>query len=507
MRRVVFALLCALTISAPTFAAETPIKVGKVRIGIDSLPLSFGNPFRTAQIPTIYMTSAIFDGLTRIDLDGTLRPWLATQWSSTDAVTWRFTLRDGVVFSNGTPLTAEAYKVAVDYLASDKSSLEGLTREIPRLKSARVIDPLTIEITLVEPDAQFPRSAAALPVVEPQEWSRLGRDAFGKAPVGTGPYKLVEWQANRAILTANDTSWRRPKVRDLELVVIPEASSRAQALMAGRIDVALGLAPETVKSIESEGGQAMRIPTAQVWGWAFVLLRDGKRVEGPLQDKRVRQAMTMAVNRQLIVDTLLDGAARVGSQGATAAVYGYNTDIKPFPYDPAAAKKLLADAGYPNGFTMTVLSTAGAVGADAEIHQRVAADLAVIGITAEVRSVPIQQYLQYLSRGTFPTDAFGMTYPSDPNIDAIRPLRIHSCLRREPFYCDEQIMPKIAAALAARDPVEAVKLRREILAWYHDEAPTLFVYEGVRFVGLGAKVRGFAEAHGVIAYDQIEFAN
>ena len=119
----------------------------------------------------------------------------------------------------------------------------------------------------------------------------------------------------------------------------------------------------------------------------------------------------------------------------------------------------------------------------------------------------MQQYLQYLSLGTFPSDAFGVTYPADPNIDAIRPLRIHSCLRRVPFYCDERIMPQIKAALVSRNPDEALKLRRDILAWYHDEAPMLFVYEGVRFVGLSAKVRGFSEAHGVIAYDQIDLTN
>jgi ABC-type transport system substrate-binding protein len=111
-----------------------------------------------------------------------------------------------------------------------------------------------------------------------------------------------------------------------------------------------------------------------------------------------------------------------------------------------------------------------------------------------------------LGQGTFPTDAFGMSYPADPNIDAIRPLRIHSCLRRDAFYCDETIMPTIRAALVASDATEALRLRRDIVAWYHTEAPTLFVYEGTRFYGLGQKVRGFSEAHGYIAYDQINFA-
>jgi len=491
--------------SANIWAADT--KPGTIRVGIDSLPLDFGNPYRSAQIPTTFTTAAMFDGLTRIDLSGALKPWLATSWDSTDALTWRFTLRDGVRFSNGVPLTANAVRVAAEYLASAAAVREGLSREIPRIKSARAVDARTVEITLTEPDALFPRSAAALFVAEPGQWQKLGREEFGKQPVGTGPFKLVRWEANRAVLTAHEQSWRRPKMRDLELIAVPEAASREQALMAGRLDVAVGLSPDALNAIEAEGGQGVRTPTAQVWGWAFVLTREGKKTDSPLQDKRVRQAMTMAVNRQLIIDVLLDGQAKVASQGATESVYGYNPDLKPRPFDLAAAKTLMTEAGYPNGFAMTVLSTAGAVGAEAEIHQRIASDVAALGIKAEIRSVPLPQYLQYLSTGTFPSDAFGMTYPTDPNIDAVRPLRIHSCLRRNPFYCDEAIIPKIKAALTARDPDEAIKLRREILAWYVDEAPMLFVYEGVRFIGLGKNVRGFGEAYGLIAYDQIELMN
>jgi peptide/nickel transport system substrate-binding protein len=502
MKRLFAALLC---VGAASVQAAD-IKPGTIRVGIDSLPLDFGVPYRSAQIPTTYTTAAMFDGLTRIDLSGELKPWLATSWESTDALTWRFTLRDGVTFSNGAALTAEAFKVAGEYLASEAAVRESLTREIPRIKAARVIDARTVEITLAEPDTLFPRSAAALFVAEPGAWQKLGREEFGKQPVGTGPYKLVRWEANRAVLTAHEQSWRRPKMRDLELIAVPEAASREQALMAGRLDVAVGLSPEALNTIEAEGGQGVRTPVAQVWGWAFVLTRDGKKTEGPLQDKRVRQAMTMAVNRRLIIDALLDGRAKVASQGATESVYGYNPDLKPRPFDLAAAKKLMAEAGYPNGFSMTVLSTAGAVGADAEIHQRIASDLTALGIKAEIRGAPLPQYLQFLSTGTFPSDAFGMTYPADPNIDAIRPLRIHSCLRRQPFYCDDRIMPKIKAALTTRDPGEALKLRREILAWYHDEAPMLFVYEGVRFIGLSKSVRGFGEAYGLIAYDQIELA-
>ena len=95
-------------------------------------------------------------------------------------------------------------------------------------------------------------------------------------------------------------------------------------------------------------------------------------------------------------------------------------------------------------------------------------------------------------------------FPSDPNLDAMRPLRLHSCLRREPFYCDQRIMPKIEAALHEADPKKSLALRREIMAWYADEAPSLFIYEGMRFIGTTARVSGYDEANGMIAFEKIE---
>jgi peptide/nickel transport system substrate-binding protein len=475
-----------------------------LRLGLEALPPSFGVPYRTAQIPSISTTGAIFDGLTRIDRDGTLRPWLATGWSSIDGVTWRFTLRDGVTFSNGAPFTADAVKVAVDYLSSDDAAKEGLNREIPRLAAARVVDVRTVDIVLAEPDASFPRSATALVVGEPGQWQRLGRDGFGREPVGTGPFALVSWEPNRAVLKAFPGSWRRPKVDALEIVQVPDRAARTQALLADRLDIALGLGVSDMSILEAAGLQAVRIPTAAVAGWSLMLIRDGHKVETPLQDVRVRRAMTMAIDRNAIVAGLLDGNGQVASQPATPATYGYNPDLKPLPYDPDAAKRLLAEAGYPDGFSLTMSSASGPVGADADVAQRAAEDLAKVGIKVEIRGMPLPQYLQHLSRATFPTDIFTGAWPSDPNIDALRSLRIHSCLRREPFYCDEAIMPRIRRALTTMDVDEGLRLRREIMAWYHDQVPGLYFYQGMRFAGLARGVTGFDEVHNLVSYDTIE---
>jgi peptide/nickel transport system substrate-binding protein len=479
-------------------AAETTL-----RLGLDALPLSLGNPYRTAAIPSIYTLSAMFDGLTRLDDRGQLLPWLAVKWESADNLVWRFTLRDGVKFSNGAPLDAQAVKTAVDYLASEAAVKEGLVREIPAMRGARAIDARTVEITLAEPDPLFPRSASALPIAEPGQWTRLGREDFGRAPVGTGPFMLERWESNRGLFRAFAGSWRRPKVDRLEILAVPDRSARVQAVLSGQLDVAIGLGPEDVRTIAAGGGRDVRVPTAQVFAWTFMLTRKGVKTEGPLADARVRRALTMATNRQAIIDTLLDGAGVVADQPAARIAFGHNPAIAPLPYDPTRAKALLSEAGYPQGFAMALTMSAGSAAADSEIHQRIADDLAKIGVRVEIRSVPMAQYLQHISRASFETDAFGMTFPNDPNLDALRPLRIHSCLRREPFYCDQRIMPKIEAALREGDPKRSLALRHEIMAWYAAEAPSLFIYEGVRFVGTTAKVSGYDESNGNIAFDRI----
>jgi ABC-type transport system substrate-binding protein len=152
---------------------------------------------------------------------------------------------------------------------------------------------------------------------------------------------------------------------------------------------------------------------------------------------------------------------------------------------------------------MSLMVTTGGLGVDTEVAQKAADDLSRIGVKVTIETEPMAQYLQHLSRAGFPTDAFSSAWPSDPNIDAIRPLRIHSCLRREPFYCDTSIMPKIEAALTALDPAEALTLRHELMAFYHEQAPGIYFYEGTLFVGLAPRVRDFASAFNMIAYDKV----
>lgn len=474
-----------------------------MRMGMSSLPLSLGNPLRTGATPTIYFTPALFDGLTRITRDGTLMPWLATSWESTDANTWSVKLRDGVTFSNGKPLTAESFAYVINYLASEDSLQESLRREIPRFKNAVAVDDLTLEITTVDPDPLLMRSLTILPALDHEQWHRLGREGFAQEPIGTGPFKIESWEAASANMVAVPTSWRPPKVDRLEVLAIPDKSARVQALQSNRVDLAIEFGPEDGVIMDAAGLKVERWIAAETAGLSFILTR---KPDMPLQDVRVREALNLAVNREVLTEILMEGATVASNQPVPRAAYGHNPDLPPIPYDPDRARALLKEAGYEDGFKITAFSVNG-IGVGGSVIQVIANDYAAIGVELETQSLPIQRFLQHLSRGDWPeeVDAFSMNWPVWPSVDSLRALRLHSCLRRAPWYCDERIMPQITAAMTETDPEQSLSQRQEIMAWYRDQYPAVFIFEAAQFAGLRPNVTGFSMVNQIISFETLDF--
>jgi peptide/nickel transport system substrate-binding protein len=211
----------------------------------------------------------------------------------------------------------------------------------------------------------------------------------------------------------------------------------------------------------------------------------------------------MAVNRAAIIDVLLQGATVPANQPAGRAVFGHNPDLPAYPYDPERARALLAAAGYPNGFAFT-LETSGTGAAAIAVYQQVAADLRAIGVEMEIKLLPTPQFLRNtLQTGEY-ADAITFPWPSTPTLDILRPVRVHSCHQRHAWYCDQDIMPMLAAAERTFDPAEGLKLRRALAARYHAQAPAIFLYEQVSFAGLSKRLSGYEDAFGFVAYDKID---
>jgi len=462
-----------------------------LRIAVDILPPSLGNPYRTSLPPTVWTNAAMFDALTRFDDQGKVQPSLATSWEKIDALTWRFKLREGVRFHNGEAFTADAVVTAVKYLASDAAVMEGIKREIGVLKDARAVDAMTVEISTTEPAPQMARYMTGLMIGAPGAWRALGRDGFAKNPVGTGPLQMKDMGAAAWKLTAFKDAWRPTRLDGLEVLALPEASTRVSGVLAGRIHIAMSLSPDNLQVLEDAGHRGLSGVDPANFGISFILFKPG-----PLQDVRVRRALNMAVDRQRIIDALLGAATVMTGQPAARGVNGHDPSITPYPFDPIQAKKLLADAGYADGFSFTLDAATGIDANDAAIYQQIQSDLRAVGVNMTIRTMPAVQYYNALGRTDFAGEAFPVDWQSWPTIDVTRSILAHSCQRQLPWYCDQAIQPVLVAARTEFDETKAMALRRQLARHYHDQAPALFLYESPTFVGVSKRVTNYQLING-----------
>jgi len=476
-----------------------------LRVGLVALPPDRGYPYNSTGIPTIYTYRAIFDGLTFVTDAGDVLPYLATAWEQVDPLTWRFKLREGVTFSNGVPFTADSVVFAVQHVMRPDGIVDAISRELVGLQSAVAEGPHSVLIKTTRAEPLLPALLEQLLIVEPGQFQRLGQQGFAAEPVGTGPFKVVNWGDARIELAAFKESWRAPKVDALELIALPETSARVQGIQAGQIDVAVALAYDNIAQLEQAGARMNVSNVTSTLGLTFILTRlpDGH----PLLDRRVRQALNYALDKEGYIAAFFGGMTQPASQPTTKSGFGFNPDIKPYPYDPAKAKALLAEAGYPKGFSFTAEVTNGGGAALAETYQQVSADLARVGVNVILRNITVPQLLRGVQGGEWTGEAFGMNFSSERVLDALRSVRLHSCINRNPWYCDKGVTEKIQRAYAMGDLEERRKLTQEIMAHYHDDAPVIWLHEVAMFEGLSARVRNYQSAHTVIRYDLIELAD
>jgi peptide/nickel transport system substrate-binding protein len=490
----------------PTETAAAPAAKPKtLRVGIVTLPADKGYPWNTTGIPNIFTFRAMFEGLTFVTSDGKVEPLLATSWERVDPLTWRFKLREGATFHNGAPFTADAVVFAVEWLKRPGGDVDSTARELSGLKSAEAEGPYSVLIRTSRPEPLLPAALEMMVIAEPEHFKRVGREGFAEQPIGTGPFKLVRWNPAGAEFIAHKDSWRPPKVAALELIEMPDNTARVQGVLSGRVDLTVTIGYEDAKAIEAGGGKAYISPDSGVLATVFVLTKIPK--EHPLQDRRVRQALNYAFNKEAYIAALFGGLTRPASQPAVSSVFGYNAAIKPYPYDPERAKALLNEAGYPNGFSFTAEVPAGGGAAIGESYQMVAADLAKVGVAMTVRAITVPQLNRGVLQGEWGSEAFGTNYGAQRTTDALRAMKLHSCLHPKAWYCNTEISPLIDRAYETGDIEERRRLTEQIMAAYHDEAPSIFMHELVFYEGLGPRVRNYRSDISVIGYHQIELTD
>lgn len=503
-------MLACVTVGATTMvptaragASTAPAEPGgTLNVGVVGLPPTQGNPFGALGSPSIYTWSAIYDALTLVDSDGQPQPALATEWVAVDDDTWTFTLRDDVSFSNGESFDAAAVVATWDYLSSEEGAATVVGRELTTISAVEAIDESTLEITTVGPDPVLPNRLSAMFIVAPEQWSDLGPEGFAADPIGTGPFAVESWGNTEVSLSAVADSWRTPGTAEIRVIALPEPASRVQALQSGQVDIALGVSPDQIDAIEGSGATVDVRPASQVMSLTF----NSTDPESPFADPIVRRALNLAVDRQAIVDGLLAGLAAPASQGSTPAANGYDDSLEPIPYDPEQAAELLAEAGYPDGFSFVAEVVVGSFPADGEIYQAMAENLRQIGVDVELRQVQFPEWLEKFNNGTWAGEAIGLSWNTAPLLDAIRPYNYASCLKEPAFFCDEAQQALITEASETLDPDARRQVLGELAALTVENPPSLFLIEQIDLHAVGANVSGFENINRFIPYEQITVA-
>jgi peptide/nickel transport system substrate-binding protein len=383
--------------------AATAAPAGKVVIaqGVDPTTLDMMNQ---QEQPASNVGAQMFDTLVERDQTLKLVPALASELPKLTApTTWEINLRKGVKFHNGEDFNAESVKFSLERVANAANKLRGSSSFGP-IERVEIVDSHTVKVHTKKPwpvfiNALTFRSAAMYP---PKEYAGKDTAAISRNPIGTGPYKFVRWAKDEEIvMEAFPGHWRgAPKIKTVVFKPIPDDAVRVAALQNGEIDVAVNIPPHLATIIEKHPkiflSTAPSIRTIQLMIYTHQMDKDHKPTgpyNGPTVDKRVRQALAYAIDADEIIKGVLDGKAVRVATMLPSMHFGYDPSLKPIKQDLAKTKKLLAEAGFPNGVEITLNGPQGRYVRDKEVAEAVTGQLGKAGIRTTLRTFEFVNYL------------------------------------------------------------------------------------------------------------------
>jgi peptide/nickel transport system substrate-binding protein len=475
-----------------------PLQAAELRIGLAADVTSMDPHFLNIA-PNINISSHVFDALTHVDQDARLAPGLAVSWRAVDATTWEFRLRRGVRFHDGAELTAEDVVFSIERTFQVPNGQYRTFTQ--RIVGKEVLDAHTLRLKTATPYAMVPYDLVSVFIVSRKAAARSGPEDFdsGRAMIGTGPFRFARFaRGDRVELARNEDYWGgKPAWEKVTFRIVPTDPARLAGLLSGELDAIEQVPPADLPRIRRDA----RLNTVQKVSWRTIFFyldqyRDrapgladkaGRPLErNPFRDLRVRRALSKAINRQAIAERLMDGAALPASNLVSPPVFGHASDLKPEPYDPEGAKRLLAEAGYPDGFAMTLSATNNRYVNDEQIAQAVAQMLARVGVRARVETLPLNAYLPKGRKGEFAFAMFGwgsfsgdlalraLVATPDPdkgfgafNWSGYSNPRVDALLERAFASVDEnrrEALARDAMRLAMRD-YAVIPLHHQVTAW------------------------------------------
>ena len=500
VRRASMIALVILAVVLASDAGAAPPKDAIV-IGLLAEPVTMDPP-QITDLNSARVTKRIFEGLVAQELGSyKLIPGLARSWDiSKDGLTYTFNLRPNVTFHDGTPFNAEAVKFCFERQLNEQGPYYK-TGTYPYVKgflgnvqSIEVVNPLTVQIKLKAPLTPFLQYLAhqSLFVYSPDALKKHGKDMV-KNPVGTGPFKLETWEPGvKVVLARNDQYWGgAPKIRQAIYVPIIEAQARLAAIKTGEIDLTIDVPPDSLESLRKDPSITVaESNSSAVW---YVALNTRHPI---LKDKRVRQAMNLAINKDAIVRDILKGTAIVSS-GPMSPVYGpfHEDKTTRYPFDPDKAKSLLKDAGYPNGFEVTffVPESGSGMQQPVEMGTVIQAQLLAVGIKAKIQTM---EWGAYLKKYLDAPDMAEMSWnPSIGDPDHVTYMLLSSD-RFPPafnagFFQNARVDELLRKGRTTVGDAERAAIYKEAQRIIADEAPWIFIDHGRQIIIHRKRVQGF----------------
>ncbi|CCE97029.1 ABC transporter substrate-binding protein [Sinorhizobium fredii] len=475
--RLLAAALASFSTFATTFAFAETLTIGS------SVTPSALDPQLSLLTSDVGYYRHIFDPLFKVDTQLQLQPGLATEAKALDDTTWEIKLRSGVKFHDGSEFDADDVVFSLKRLGTVPGN-DGLAAQyVSPIKDISVIDAHTLRLTTDGPTPDIPKRLAQISILSAGIGDSVTSEDFntGKAAVGTGPFKLVEWRrGDQLVLARNDAYWGEKSQFDrVVFKAMTNPATRVAALEAGDVDMIDNVPPIDAKRLmQRQDLNVAQAPSGRVVFLQFdsvspqaplTTSADGKPLEAnPFADNRVRKALSLAVNRDLIIERVMDGLAVKANQGIPKGFEGYATEIEAPRYDAEAAKALLAEAGYPDGFATTLACPNDRYVNDAAICQAIGQMWTRIGLKVAVDTSPKAVYFNKVYAGTFGAHMLAWGNTAGDSISFLKsivgsPDKAHGRGSQNQKYLNAKLDVQIDKAALTIDDAQRAKLLQQAM--------------------------------------------
>ncbi|API91604.1 glutathione ABC transporter substrate-binding protein [Virgibacillus pantothenticus] len=469
------------------------------------------SPHGTNDIPSGQVADNIYETLTVLDENQEPQPGLAKEWKEVDETTWEFQLQEGVKFHDGEELTAEVVKKNFDRLVDEKiASPRAFLFEA--VESVEAKDDLTLVIKLEYPYApllaNLAHSGTAImsPKIIEEDYAQMedGGDVdayINKNPIGTGPFKLDEWKAGEeVVISRNDDYWgEKAKLDTATFKVVSEQSSRVAELETGVAHVADQIGPNNISRVDkAEGMSALQEPSTSLSYVGFNMKKE------PFDDKKVRQAISMAIDKEEIVSGVYNNVGIPAKGPLAPPVFGYDESVGGLEYDVKKAKELLAEAGYEDGFKTTIWTNDNEQRVDTAVT--IQNQLKEIGVDVKIEELEWGAFLDRTSNGEHDMFVLGWVTSTGDADYGMYPL-FHSSAVGEPgnrsFLENEELDKILDDARHETDPEVRKELYSKAQEMLVDLAPMIYTHHQEYLLGVSDSVKDFSvNAQGIYQIKQ-----